>query len=973
MNTDIPIDTDSAHLDEHVIAGTEPKIVKLYRDLAELASNLEVGLFEDEVVILDTETTGLDPKRCELIEMAAIRVRGNAIIDSLETLVNPNTRIPQEITELTGIRSEDLIGAPAPKEAVKMLADFAGSSTLVAHNASFDQSFIMPHAKAGTLTGEWVDTFALAQIVLPRLKTHRLADLARAFGCHIPSHRAMDDIIALAGVWRVLLAALHSMHPGVAAYISGLSPQTHWPLRDYFSQAAQAMPGIDFSLRQVRSQQAKQEDHTPRRDADDVLLKFPDEAHIENAFSAEGIAGLMYPDYEERAEQTAMAKDVVHCFSSERIGVLEAGTGVGKSMAYLLPCSHIARENKITVGVATKTNALMDQLVYHELPRLKDALGKLEYVALKGYEHYPCMRKIERMARNSEKDSVAVIQMIATLLNYIAQTSWGDLDALNIHWYGLPRSEVQASPHDCLKRRCPFFPFRCYLHGARRRAASADIVVTNHALLFRDMQADNGILPPIRHWIIDEAHSVESEARRQLSHSISARDLEHALARLSNQKSGLTAQVRKKAPLLEGGDMLYGATIDIDNRVDATREQAEAFFMQVKELGADSQDADSPYVQASVWIDASLREKHEWVALESMGALLADSLFGLVGRMADLVSMLEQFEGALASQLADLSGVASDLRGARDALTLVMGGVDTSFVYAAQVNRSPNRLVETLEASKLNIGDVLSELFYPQMKSVVFTSATLATAEKEPYAHFLRASGLDQLPVDRVFTDVLASSYKFDEHMTVFVADDMPEPTAPAYQDDFLHLLYEVHTAMGGSVLTLFTNRREMEAAYRKLKPLLATQGLGLIAQTKGSNTKTLRDRFLADESLSLFALRSFWEGFDAPGDTLRCVVIARLPFGRPNDPISREREARERHVAWRKYTLPEAVMDLKQAAGRLIRNSTDTGWMVIADSRSITKSYGKSFLRAMPTHDIRVCGTDEIARTMRYGAPGVD
>lgn len=971
MSTIIHIDAGKAQLDDFIIAGTQPHVVELYRNLPICAPDLETSLLEDEVVVLDTETTGLDSDRCELIEIAAVRVRKNTIVDSFETLVDPGQRIPQEITELTGITTQDLEGAPNPKTAVEMLATFAGTSKLVAHNASFDQSFIMPQAQAGKLTGEWVDTFALSQIALPRLKSHRLADLARAFGCHIPSHRAMDDVIALAGVWRILLAALQNMHPGLAAYISGLSPQTHWPLRDLFSQAAQVMPGIDFSLRQLRSEQIKQEDHTPRRDADDTLLEFPSENQIEEAFSAEGVAGRMYPDYEQRGEQTAMAKDVVSCFSSEHIGVIEAGTGVGKSIAYLLPCSHIARQNNITVGVATKTNALMDQLVYHELPRLKDALGNLSYVALKGYDHYPCMRKIERMARNSEQDSVAIIQMIATLLNYAAQTSWGDLDALNIHWYGLPRNEVEANPHDCLKRRCPFFPFRCYLHGARRLAASADIVITNHALLFRDMQADNGILPPIRHWIIDEAHSVESEARRQLSHSVSARDLEHALNRLSNRKSGLTTQIRKKAPQLEGGDMLYGVTIDIDNRADIALEQAEAFFRQVKLLDAGAQDSANPYMHTSIWVDTSLRKRDTWVSLQDMGALLSDTLFGLVGRTADLISMLEQFEGALASQQADVSGVANDLRSARDALTLVLDGTDNSFVYAAQVNRSPNRLVETLEASKLDIGDALAELFYPQMKSVIFTSATLATADKGPFSHFLRASGLDHLPPERVFTDMLSSSYNFDGHMTIFVPTDIPEPTASDFQERFLHLLHKVHIAMGGSVLTLFTNRREMEAVYHKLKPLLAPHGLELIAQTRGTNTKALRDRFLADESLSMFALRSFWEGFDAPGDTLRCVVIARLPFGRPTDPISREREAREKRVAWRKYTLPEAVMDLKQAAGRLIRNSSDSGWMVIADSRSITKNYGRSFLRAMPTHDIRTCDIDEIAQTMRYNTPG--
>ena len=171
---------------------------------------------------------------------------------------------------------------------------------------------------------------------------------------------------------------------------------------------------------------------------------------------------------------------------------------------------------------------------------------------------------------------------------------------------------------------------------------------------------------------------------------------------------------------------------------------------------------------------------------------------------------------------------------------------------------------------------------------------------------------------------------------------------------------------MGGSVLTLFTNRREMEDLYYRLKPQLAQQGIELIAQTKGVSTKTLRDRFLADSKLCLFALKSFWEGFDAPGDTLRCVIIPKLPFKRPNEPLSQERELREGRAAWGRYSLPEAVMELKQAAGRLIRTSTDRGFLILADGRLQTKGYGKTFLKALPTSNIRTLEEHELIELMR-------
>lgn len=542
-------------LNEFLIAGTDDDVSNMYRELPERARELQFGLVEDEVVVLDTETTGLNPSSCSLLEIAAIRMRGGETVDSFQTFVDPGRAIPAEITELTGITQADIAGAPTPREAVEALAKFAGDCNLIAHNASFDQGFIMRQANPGELPGQWIDTLSLSQIVLPRLKSHRLLDLAAAFGLSTPTHRAMDDTVALGALWRILLVGIQAMTPGLAARIAELSPQTDWPLRPYFAQAALEHPGVDFSLRRNRTERTQGTSLPPRPDADDIPLSFCDESRIDEAFSPTGALGSMYPDYEERQEQLGMAHEVAACLREGDIRVIEAGTGVGKSMAYLVPVAFGARENKVTMGVATKTNALMDQLVYHELPRLNSVLGQeLSYIALKGYDHYLCLRKLEHMARADQGDNCDVISMIATLLNFTAQTSHGDLDALNISWVRLPRGDIQANANDCLKKRCPYFPRRCFLHGARRAATSADIVVTNHALLFRDMQADNGILPPIRHWIIDEAHGVEGEARRQLSSSITSRELETMLGHLSNPKNSIMARVRKRADKLEGGD-----------------------------------------------------------------------------------------------------------------------------------------------------------------------------------------------------------------------------------------------------------------------------------------------------------------------------------------------------------------------------------------------------------------------------------
>ncbi len=951
----------------YLIPGTAPEVVDWYAALAGRAFD-SFELIEDEVVIVDTETTGLDCARDQIIEIAACIMRGPEIVDRFQTLVDPQRSIPAQITELTSITDADVKGKPDPSLAVEMFAQWAGERDLVAHNAAFDKAVIMRQATPGALPGMWMDSLAMARIVLPRMKSHRLKDLTCAFGLPQSTHRADDDVEATARLWRVLVAGAYALPDGLAELIAGLSPMSGWPLRRIFSQAALSLPpGQKWTLRRSRSRHVI-DSNMPSLFADDKrkTVVFPTEEEVERAFSREGAAGRMYSNYEQRREQLDMALEVNHALSTGTCRALEAGTGVGKSMAYLLPAAMAAKKNEVSFGVATKTNALMDQLVYSELPRLDSALGGLRYVALKGYDHYPCLRKLESMAR--EVDTARkpeVIEMIAMLHTYAAQTPWGDLDALNLHWKGLPRYAVEASSADCLKKRCPFFPLRCYLHGARRQAKNSHIVVTNHALLFRNVKAEGGILPGVEHWIVDEAHAVEQEARDQLSFSISAREMEMQLIRLTSAH-GTLAQIRRKSLEVDGGVQVQGMCAKAQGLAGTVQSISTSFFSYVKELATLSDDAsDGSYSRTTLWISDEVRSSGPWLVLESPGRSLSKKLEDLVDCLERLTAMLQQFE-ELNNLEAELASQHCKLWEMQSALELVIDGRDKDYVYSATVSRDAEDAAEELCAARLDVGKVLAQEFYPNAKSVVYTSATLATGSSKPFAYFEHGSGLDLLEQGQVSTRQMESSYDFDANMRVLLPAGFPVPGSPAYKDKLLNLLLDVHITMEGSVLTLFTNRREMEELYYKLKPLLAAHGIELIAQTKGTSTKSLRDRFLEDKSLSLFALKSFWEGFDAPGDTLRCVVIPKLPFGRPNDPLSRERELREGRAAWGRYSLPEAVMDLKQAAGRLIRTSTDRGFLVLADGRLQTKNYGRTFIKALPTSNVRVLPQEDLAKVMR-------
>ena len=957
-----------------LVPGTDRDVADTYAALAERAQEAVFG-FEEEMVFVDIETTGFDADRDEMIEIGAVLARGPEVLDRFHTMVDPGRPVPLEIGKLTGIDDSMLTGAPGPEAAARAFAEFAAGRDMAAHNVAFDRSFLTRAAGGHSFAGAWLDSLQLSLIALPRLRSHRLADLASAFGAVTPTHRAGDDADALAFVWRVLLCGVDAMPSALVRRISNLAPGTDWPLRQVFAHMAASGREVGFDLVEVRRERASIDKGESMSDAHDLEeCGCPDPEALIDEFGPDGLAGRMYPGFEHRSEQARMAEAVLEAFATGTHLAVEAGTGVGKSLAYLVPIARYAQLNGIGVGVATKTNSLMDQLVHSELPALCRALDEnLRYVALKGYEHYPCLRKLDRLVATLDDESPEALVTVASLLAWIAQSSWGDLDAINVHWRPAIRGQAAASVADCTYKRCRYYPHLCYLHGVRRRASSAHVVVTNHALLFRDVVADGGILPPIRHWVVDEAHSVEDEARKQLTLQASHAELASLLAALhAPGKSGLFDGVRRAlrsagSPDVQG--VVLAGLAQAEEHVTTTLTLTASLFDFVKDLHRTI--GESAYDACQARIDPGLRETGAWGTVASVGGSLARKLEEVIAAGRQLVTQLEEAGPDFNDLKADLGGILVQLAEQRLGLVTVLDGEASDYVYYAALDRRPTVIAERLVAARLDIGQVLAEEFYPRTSSVVFTSATVATGES--FSHFARSTGLDLLGEEAWRSLRLESSYDFDRQMAVFVPRDLPLPGTPEYMTALGALLFDVHVAMGGSTLTLFTNRREMEALYRELEPRLDAEGIPLLVQGRGVSNKRLRDEFVADERLSLFATKSFWEGFDAKGDTLRCVVVAKLPFGRPTDPLAAEREAREGRVAWKRYTLPQAIIELKQAAGRLIRSSTDEGCLVITDVRLLQRGYGRDFLCALPVADVEVLesteAVGEIGRRFGVGA----
>lgn len=934
-------------LRELILPETEESIFSLYKTLPALAAEQEYGI-ENEVVILDTETTGLFDSKNRITEIALIRMRGVTVLEKYSQLINPGMPIPPEITEITGISDELVADAPRIFELDSVIRDFLGDADIVAHNASFDKRFI--DAELGFISNNWVDSLRLLRVGLPRLRSYALSNVANWLGVDSPdAHRALADTEMLSYVWRLALSGLSTIQPNVQSALLSLSLEGELDEKVWIERVLNSTGSkqTSFTLSALRRATAPVASTEPKLDAFEQRLSFANKQKL-NTFFEE--LAEQNSSFERRPSQEQMAAAVYDAFEGANTLIAEAPTGVGKSLAYLLPSVLMAKENHMAIGIATKTNALADQLLSQEIPRLRDQLqkgghaeGDFEYTAVKGYENYFCLRKIEGLL----KSKTLAPSNLDHILSWVSQTPASDTSR-----YVGPqarRSEMVATQAECTKRRCRFYPHLCYIHGARQRAKSSDIVITNHSLLIRDSLSAAKILPPIRYWIVDEAHSFEKETRRQTETRFNGFELARELDAVQMPNSGLLARIAKQ---IAGKSLKAEEQSELGLMLIEFRQELEKISTIL--LAANTQSAKAylskkrreEYGQSELWIDASLRESELWRASMVWAEQLMFALQDLLMQGRKLISALSLEEAVANSDLMPESNrLLDELGRVTEALNLIFFEPSSDFYYSIYPDSYRNTV--SFAAAALEVGPVISSSLVPQTHSLIFTSATLSVAQN--FDVLKQRIGLNLIDAERVVELILPEAYSLAQQMRIFVTSDMPEPNNPAYIGELAQFLRELHRLTKGGVLTLFTNRKDMSQAHKLVAPILKSEQLELMVQNTNSFNLVNSMRFIEEPNTSLFALKSFWEGFDAKGDTLRCVVVPKIPFSQPGTSLAKERNLRYGAAAWRTFDLPDAILELKQAVGRLVRSSTDRGHIVLGDSRITTKGYGKTILRSLP------------------------
>jgi ATP-dependent DNA helicase DinG len=679
--------------------------------------------------------------------------------------------------------------------------------------------------------------------------------------------------------------------------------------------------------------------------------------------------------YEDRRSQRDMAAYVADGYNDGGVLLLEAGTGVGKSFAYLVPALAWARANGERTVVSTNTINLQEQLVGKDLPLLRRALSTGEYTPsfalLKGWRNYLCLSRMHLAVSAQrtllEQDKLDELLGIA---EWAGHTADGTLSDLPVTPSPEVWDEVSAEPDLCTRLKCPHFD-RCFLFRARRRAAEADVVVVNHHLLAADLSvrqaADNweeaAVLPPYRRLVLDEAHHLEEVAANHLGIQVTSRAVRRLLHRFERNGRGLAPTLAQE--LANQGDLQSRASLDLLNQrllpaVADARRSSEALFLRLhqrlEQLPVAQLRLDDEFVADPIWEEGLTRE---------LDATLLGfrALWETVEIIADRMSQSQETErrGQL---LQELRGVLRRLESLSDGLNRTLRPAGGGAPTVRWMERPQRAQQVTLSAVPLDLAPILRQLLFDRLDTVVLTSATLAAGGDFGFLESRVGLAGDDTPV--TVREVLPSPFDYPSQCVFGIPDDLPGPRDDehAHATAVVQVVSDLAYASDGGMFVLFTSHASLRRAAHELRLALGTRW-PMLVQGEAPRDVLLR-RFREVENAILLGTDSFWEGVDVPGRALRTLVLNKLPFKVPSEPLTAarlERLAEEGLDGFTNYLLPHAALKLKQGFGRLIRSRQDMGVVVLLDSRVVTKRYGPMLLGGLPRAD-RVIGSWTQVRT---------
>jgi len=913
------------------------------------------------LISFDLETTGLDPTRDAIIEIGAVRFRGDRVEDEWSELICPGRPIPPAIVQLTGITDSMVSSAPRITQVLSDLDAFVGDLPILGHNIQFDLAFMK---RRGLFElNSYLDTFDLASVMLPSQGRYGLQALAQSLGVPVQAaHRAIDDAHTTRQVFLQLYEEARAIPFSILEEITRYGEEIEWGAGWVFDLA--------YGERREKEEPSKGEFPTLFPKALIPEDKLPPSAEpepldveeIASIFEPGGAMARAFPGYEDRPQQISMVRAVTEALSESKHLLVEAGTGTGKSMAYLAPAFAWAMQNGQPVVISTNTLNLQDQLIHKDIPDLNQALGA-EYQAavLKGRGNYLCPRRFNTLRSLGPRSSEET-RVLTKLLLWLTNGGSGDRSELNlpreesIIWARLSADNEDCSLENCLQHTggtCPYY-------RARLAAEHAHVIIVNHALLLADIAIGNRVIPEYQHLIIDEAHHLESATTNGLSYSVTEREVQRVLRDLGSRTRGLLRQIFEVARASlppEGSSQVDRVISAVSDRTVECVEMSKTLFGHISEVLENQREGrELGFYGQQMRIVPATRTLPDWEKVEISWENLRGPLAKIVEKLVEMADDLESLAETGVDAAENLSVAA---RIARRSLGEVYKHLermifepDPADIYWANIRPPGEHL--SLHAAPLEVGPLVERYLWHEKEAVIMTSATLTTAGDFDYIRRrLYAQDADELS--------LGSPFDHESSTLLYLVNDIPEPVQrQAYQRALESGLIRLVKEIGGQTMVLFTSNAQLQATARALAEPLTSEGIHLFEQSRGASRHALLESFRSTEQAVLLGTRSFWEGVDIPGPALSVLGIVRLPFAVPNDPIIAAR-ADTYESPFDEYMLPEAILRFRQGFGRLIRTRSDRGVVVVFDRRIISKFYGRLFVDSLPRCSVKLGSLAEL------------
>ena len=905
--------------------------------------------------VIDLETTGLDSKSDAIIEVAAIRFDEGGVERTFQSFVDPSRKIPRFIQELTGISEEDVQSAPRIDDLNAQLEEFIGDSVLIGHNIGFDIGFLKEFGLKWE--GAFFDTLDMSYILHPTQLDYSLSGLSLFLDLDISNaHRAMADCENTMSLFLNLLTRLRNIKLQTLVQINNLAAKGAWG----------ALPVLQIILAEQLTSAKANANEIPSVISEDKISEPNAEPHSESSdldelFSDHGSLAELLPGFEQRSEQLDMAIVVKNALQGESTAVIEAGTGVGKSMAYLIPAMQYSKTRKERVLVSTNTISLQDQLMEEDLPIAAKIVAGMEtssdtrisYSVLKGRRNYLCLKKFRNFASRDQLDKAETV-LIAKIIVWLDTTQTGDQAELNLsrsqHRFLWSRLNAEGA------LMCGGDNGKCFLKQAREQAGNSDVVVINHSLLMADLNSSGSVLPDFGALIIDEAHHLEDQATQafgfHLSHSLAGESLAHLRGRdsLFSQVERLIEPLKinseDRKNLLNRGEEIGSYVRDLQNGFNSLFSHATELMKNPNSTGKFLSPSEKYRVQ----------DEDQGPALEGMILIGDDIRFQISSINESLTNTsrtLEKYENNrnVSEILGDIQHTQNSIIEINELLKHFLVERTDEYVYWVAADSNPD--YATLSGAPIEVSERLNNELFEQDFSVVITSATLST--DGGFDHIKQRLGIN--PEHEL---LLGSPFPYEDLATVVIPSDIPDPRDPFYEEKVAENIYNAAIAAGGRTMALFTSYSSLRSVFRLLKEKYSDEHLDILAQGMSGTPRQLIERIKRHPETVLLGTSSFWEGIDVRGDSLQVLIITRLPFEVPTDPVYSARSERYANP-FIEYALPNAIIRFRQGFGRLVRSNQDRGTVFILDSRVVNSRYGHRFIKALPKMEIKRPESQEV------------